>query len=131
MGQGSLPPQFTEKRNYKRRRKEKKLLEMFEDSSKPGCLHSSYLLWENNGKVAMSDPGRYLQSLRKLGDYAAKGSWDAQIALAKVCGNGNQLGLETKVSNEVVSQLFQTSLPLNKQSIFTIQKGMNETMQLS
>uniref|UniRef100_A0A8D0DTB6 Cyclin-F n=1 Tax=Salvator merianae TaxID=96440 RepID=A0A8D0DTB6_SALMN len=104
-------------------------LEMFEDSSVQGCLHSSYLLWENNRKIAMSDPGRYLQSLRKLRDYAAKGSWDAQIALAKACGNGNQIGLETNASNEIVSQLFQASVPLSKQSIFTVQKGMNETMR--
>ncbi|XP_044289741.1 cyclin-F [Varanus komodoensis] len=109
--------------------KRKEALEMFEISSRQGCLHSAYLLWENNRKAAMLDPGRYLQSLRKLRDYAAKGSWEAQIALAKACGNGNQLGLETKASNEMVSQLFQTSVPLNKQSIFTVQKGMNETMR--
>ncbi|PKU31173.1 hypothetical protein llap_18522 [Limosa lapponica baueri] len=77
----------------------------------------------------MSDPGRYLQSLRKLRDYAAKGCWEAQIALAKACGNGNQLGLEAKSSSEVVSQIFQASLPVSKQSIFTVQKGMNETMR--
>lgn len=29
----------------------------------------------------MSDPGRYLQSLRKLRDYAAKGCWEAQVRL--------------------------------------------------
>ncbi|XP_019363210.1 PREDICTED: cyclin-F-like [Gavialis gangeticus] len=102
---------------------------MFEESSKQGCLNSSYLLWESNRKAAMSDPGRYLQSLRKLRDYAAKGCWEAQKALAKACGNGNQLGLEAKASNEVVSQLFQTSLPISKQTIFTVQKGMNETMR--
>ncbi|XP_053133126.1 cyclin-F isoform X2 [Hemicordylus capensis] len=109
--------------------KRKEALEMFENSSKQGCLHSSYLLWENNRRAAMSDPGRYLQSLRKLRDYAAKGSWEAQIALAKACGNGNQLGLEPKASNEMVSQLFLASPPLSKQSIFTVQKGMNETMR--
>lgn len=52
-----------------------------------------------------------------------------QIALAKACGNGSQLGLETKSSSEVVSQIFQASLPISKQSIFTVQKGMNETMR--
>ncbi|RMC17907.1 hypothetical protein DUI87_05576 [Hirundo rustica rustica] len=77
----------------------------------------------------MSDPGRYLQSLRKLRDYAAKGCWEAQIALAKACGNGNQLGLEAKSSREMVSQIFQASLPISKQSIFTVQKGMNEIMR--
>nr|XP_014126876.1 cyclin-F [Zonotrichia albicollis] len=109
--------------------KKKESLEMLEESSKQGCLISSYLLWENNRKAAMSDPGRYLQSLRKLRDYAAKGCWEAQIALAKACGNGNQLGLEAKSSREMVSQIFQASLPINKQSIFTVQKGMNEIMR--
>ncbi|NWS57167.1 CCNF protein, partial [Chunga burmeisteri] len=109
--------------------KRKESLEMFEESSKQGCLNSSYLLWENNKKAAMSDPGRYLQSLRKLRDYAAKGCWEAQIALAKTCRNGNQPGLEAKSSSEMVSQIFQASLPINKQSIFTVQKGMNETMR--
>lgn len=52
-----------------------------------------------------------------------------QIALAKACGHGNQLGLEAKSSSEVVSQIFQASLPISKQSIFTVQKGMNETMR--
>ncbi|KFV44072.1 Cyclin-F, partial [Tyto alba] len=110
--------------------KRKESLEMFEESSKQGCLNSSYLLWESNRKAAMSDPGRYLQSLRKLRDYAAKGCWEAQIALAKACGNGNQLGLEAKSSSEMVAQIFQASLPISKQSIFTVQKGMNETMSL-
>uniref|UniRef100_A0A8D0LB35 Cyclin-F n=1 Tax=Sphenodon punctatus TaxID=8508 RepID=A0A8D0LB35_SPHPU len=109
--------------------KRKEALEMFEESSKQGCLNSSYLLWESNKRAAMSDPGRYLQSLRKLKDYAAKGCWEAQIALAKSCGNGNQLGLEAKASNEMVSQLFQASVPVGKQRIFAVQKGMNETMR--
>uniref|UniRef100_A0A8C3LNE0 Cyclin-F n=1 Tax=Chrysolophus pictus TaxID=9089 RepID=A0A8C3LNE0_CHRPC len=109
--------------------KRKESLEMFEESSKQGCLNSSYLLWENNRKVAMLDPGRYLQSLRKLRDYAAKGCWDAQIALAKACGNGNQLGLEAKSSSEMVAQMFQASRPISKQNIFTVQKKINETMR--
>ncbi|NXE24240.1 CCNF protein, partial [Ardeotis kori] len=109
--------------------KRKESLEMFEESSKQGCLNSSYLLWESDRKAAMSDPGRNLQSLRKLRDYAAKGCWEAQIALAKACGNGNQLGLEAKSSSETVSQIFQASVPISKQSIFTVQKGMNEIMR--
>ncbi|NWS41518.1 CCNF protein, partial [Probosciger aterrimus] len=109
--------------------KRKESLEMFEESSKQGCLNSSYLLWESNKKAAVSNPGRYLQSLRKLRDFAAKGCWEAQVALAKACGNGNQLGLEAKSSSEMVSQIFQASLPISKQSIFTVQKGMNETMR--
>ncbi|NXR05289.1 CCNF protein, partial [Sagittarius serpentarius] len=109
--------------------KRKESLEMFEESSKQGCLNSSYLLWESNRKAAVSNPGRYLQSLRKLRDYAAKGCWEAQIALAKACGNGNQLGLEAKSSSAIVSQIFQASLPISKQRIFAVQKGMNETMR--
>ncbi|XP_007499479.1 cyclin-F isoform X2 [Monodelphis domestica] len=109
--------------------KRKEALEMFEESSNQGCLNSSYLLWESSQRTAMSDPGRYLQSLRKLRDYATKGCWEAQISLAKACGNGNQLGLEAKSSNEVVLQLFQASHPVSKESIFTVQKGMNDTMR--
>lgn len=103
--------------------------EMFEESSKQGCLASSYLLWKRNRKTANSDPGRYLQSLRKLRDYAANGCWEAQLSLAKACGNGNQLGLEPRSSNDLVAQVFQSSHPVNKQSIFTVQKGMNDTMR--
>ncbi|XP_010079505.1 PREDICTED: cyclin-F, partial [Pterocles gutturalis] len=51
------------------------------------------------------------------------------IALAKACGNGSQLGLEAKFSSEAVSQIFQASLPVSKQRIFAVQKGMNETMR--
>ncbi|XP_028904932.1 cyclin-F [Ornithorhynchus anatinus] len=109
--------------------KRKEALEMFEESAQRGCLDSSYLLWESNRRAAMADPGRYLQSLRKLRDYAAKGCWEAQMALAKACGTGSRLGLEAKASNEMVSQIFQASRPVSKQSIFTVQKGMNETMR--
>ncbi|KAG8145535.1 hypothetical protein E2320_012053, partial [Naja naja] len=67
--------------------KREQALEMFDDSSKQGCLHSSYLLWENNKKTAMSDPGRYLQSLRQLRDYATKGyilvDWLVEVATMK------------------------------------------------
>lgn len=52
-----------------------------------------------------------------------------QIALAKACGNGNQLGLEAKSSSEMVAQLFQASRPISKQNIFTVQKKINETMR--
>ncbi|NXJ12380.1 CCNF protein, partial [Odontophorus gujanensis] len=109
--------------------KRKESLEMFEESSKQGCLDSSYLLWESNRKFAMLDPGRYLQSLRKLRDYATKGCWEAQITLAKACGSGSQLGLETKSANEMVAQMFQASRPISKQSIFAVQKSINETMR--
>ncbi|KAG8429419.1 hypothetical protein GDO86_017435, partial [Hymenochirus boettgeri] len=109
--------------------RKREALGMLESSASNGCLHSSYLLWEMQQKTALSDPGRYLQSLRQLRDYATKGCWDAQISLAKASGHKNQLSHEQRVSNELVSQVFQTSLPINKTSIFTTQKGMNDTMR--
>ncbi|XP_033887204.3 cyclin-F [Acipenser ruthenus] len=109
--------------------KHSEALTMLKESSSHGCLQSSYLLWESKRRAAMGDPGRYLQCLRTLRDYAAKGSWEAQLALAKACVNGNQLGLEAKACSDVVSQIFQSSCPLPKQGMFTLQKGMNDTMR--
>ncbi|MGH0175784.1 UNVERIFIED_CONTAM: hypothetical protein FKN15_071998 [Acipenser sinensis] len=109
--------------------KHSEALTMLEESSSHGCLQSSYLLWESKRRAAMGDPGRYLQCLRTLRDYAAKGSWEAQLALAKACVNGNQLGLEAKACSDLVSQIFQSSCPLPKQGMFTLQKGMNDTMR--
>ncbi|XP_063286654.1 cyclin-F isoform X2 [Pelobates fuscus] len=104
-------------------------LKMLEVSASLGCLNSSYLLWETNQKNALSDPGRYLQSMRQLRDYAARGCWDAQISLAKSCGQRNQLGHEQRPTSEPVSQVFQSSQPISKTGIFTRQKGMNDTMR--
>uniref|UniRef100_A0A3Q2ZH39 Cyclin-F n=1 Tax=Hippocampus comes TaxID=109280 RepID=A0A3Q2ZH39_HIPCM len=59
----------------------------------------------------MSDPGRYLQCIRTLRDCAARGCWEAQLSLAKVCSSGNPLGLEAKACSDLVSQLFSTSRP--------------------
>ncbi|KAM9305857.1 cyclin-F [Gastrophryne carolinensis] len=109
--------------------RKKEALGLLEASAAQGCLHSSYLLWESRHKNALSDPGRYLQSLRQLKDFAVRGCWDAQIALAKSCGHKNQLGQEYRVASELVSQVFQSSLPISKASIFTTQKGMNDTMR--
>uniref|UniRef100_A0A3B5LWV8 Cyclin-F n=1 Tax=Xiphophorus couchianus TaxID=32473 RepID=A0A3B5LWV8_9TELE len=81
---------------------------MLEESSQAGCLQSSYLLWEHSRK-AMSDPGRYLQCVRTLRDYASKGCWEAQLSLAKVCSSGNPLGLESKACSEIVAQIFNPS----------------------
>ncbi|KAM8961977.1 cyclin-F isoform 2-T2 [Pelodytes ibericus] len=104
-------------------------LGMLEASASHGCLHSSYLLWESNQKTTLSDPGRHLQSLRQLREYAGRGCWDAQISLAKSCGQRNQLCQEQWTSSGLVSQVFQSSLPVHKNSIFTKQKGMNDTMR--
>lgn len=84
-------------------------LSMLEQSSMAGCLQSSYLLWELNRRTSISDPGRYLQCVRTLRDYAAKGCWEAQLTLAKLCSIGNPLGLETKACTDLVTQLFSLS----------------------
>ncbi|XP_053328155.1 cyclin-F [Spea bombifrons] len=104
-------------------------LGLLEASASQGCLHSSYLLWEANQRTALSDPGRYLQSLRQLRDFATRGCWDAQIALAKSSWQRNQSGQDHQAASEMVSQVFQSSLPINKAGIFTKQKGMNDTMR--
>lgn len=52
-----------------------------------------------------------------------------QLALAKVCANGQQLGLDAKASAEIVSQLFQASQAVSKQQVFAVQKGLNDTMR--
>ncbi|KAF7220930.1 cyclin-F [Nothobranchius furzeri] len=85
---------------------------LLEESSQAGCLLSSYLLWENSRKAAISDPGRYLQCVRTLRDYAGKGCWEAQLSLAKVCSSGNPLGLESKACSDVVAQMFSSSNPV-------------------
>ncbi|XP_036265428.1 cyclin-F [Pipistrellus kuhlii] len=109
--------------------KKKQARDLFEESANQGCLTSSYLLWESDRTTDMSDPGRCLHNFRKLRDYAAKGCWEAQLSLAKACANGNQLGLEVKASNEIVCQLFQASHAANKQEVFSVQKGLNDTMR--
>ncbi|KAM7147265.1 cyclin-F isoform 2-T2 [Molossus nigricans] len=109
--------------------KKKQAHELFEESANQGCLTSSYLLWERDRLTDMSDPGRCLHNFRKLRDYAAKGCWEAQLSLAKACANGNHLGLEVKASNEIVCQLFQASRAANKQVVFSVQKGLNDTMR--
>uniref|UniRef100_A0A4W6BQA6 Cyclin-F n=1 Tax=Lates calcarifer TaxID=8187 RepID=A0A4W6BQA6_LATCA len=86
-------------------------ISMLEESSQAGCLQSSYLLWEQNHKMA--DPGRYLQCVRTLRDYAGKGCWEAQLSLAKVCSSGNPLGLESKACSDLVAQLFSSSNPVD------------------
>ncbi|XP_020028751.1 cyclin-F isoform X3 [Castor canadensis] len=109
--------------------KRKQARELLEEAAHQGCLASSYLLWESDRKTDVSDPGRCLHSFRKLRDYAAKGCWEAQLALAKACANGNQLGLEGKACNEIVCQLFQGSQAISKQQVFSVQKGLNDTMR--
>ncbi|GAB5583185.1 cyclin-A1 isoform X1 [Prionailurus iriomotensis] len=103
--------------------------DLFEESARQGCLASSYLLWERDRRTDMSDPGRCLHSFRKLRDYAAKGCWEAQLSLAKACANGGQLGLEGKVADGVARRLFQTSRAVSKQQVFSVQKGLSDTMR--
>ncbi|ELW67826.1 Cyclin-F, partial [Tupaia chinensis] len=109
--------------------KQQQARELFEEAANQGCLSSSYLLWESDRGTDMSDPGRCLHSFRKLKDCAAKGCWEAQLALAKACANGNQLGLEGKASSEIVCPLFQASRAVSKQQVFAVQKGLNDTMR--
>uniref|UniRef100_A0A8C6RIM9 Cyclin-F n=1 Tax=Nannospalax galili TaxID=1026970 RepID=A0A8C6RIM9_NANGA len=109
--------------------KRKQAHDFFEESAHQGCLASSYLLWESDKRMDMSDPGRCLHSFRKLRDYAAKGCWEAQLALAKACASGNQLGLEGKACSEMVCQLFQASQAISKQQVFSVQKGLNDIMR--
>uniref|UniRef100_A0A671YDC4 Cyclin-F n=1 Tax=Sparus aurata TaxID=8175 RepID=A0A671YDC4_SPAAU len=105
-------------------------ISMLEQSSQAGCLQSSYLLWEHNRKAAMADPGRYLQCVRTLRDYAGKGCWEAQLSLAKVCSSGNPLGLESKACSDLVAQLFSSSNPASRPSSQAIlRQGIKDTMR--
>ncbi|XP_056144424.1 cyclin-F [Lampris incognitus] len=110
--------------------KRSEALPMLEESSQAGCLQSSYLLWEHNRKAAMSDPGRYLQCVRTLRDYAAKGCWEAQVALAKICSSGNPLGLEARACTDLVAQLFNSSTPVPRHRAEEILRhGIKDTMR--
>ncbi|KAM6155646.1 cyclin-F [Rhynchocyon petersi] len=109
--------------------KQQQALALFQESASQGCLPSAYLLWEREQWAEMSDPGRCLHSFRKLREYAGKGCWEAQLSLAKACAHGGQLGLDEKASNEIVCHLFQTSRAASKQYIFSMQKGLNDTMR--
>ncbi|XP_056256551.1 cyclin-F [Seriola aureovittata] len=105
-------------------------ISMLEESSQAGCLQSSYLLWEHNRKTAMADPGRYLQCVRTLRDYAGKGCWEAQLSLAKVCSSGNPLGLEAKACSDLVAQLFNSSNPASQHcSQGILRRGIKDTMR--
>lgn len=81
---------------------------MLKESSRCGSLQSSYLLWAISRASSTADPGRYLQCMRTLRDYAARGCWEAQLAFVKSCGSANPLGLEPRACSELVSQFFQT-----------------------
>ncbi|CAG00175.1 unnamed protein product, partial [Tetraodon nigroviridis] len=106
------------------------VVSMLEQSSHAGCLQSSYLLWEHQRRAAMMDPGRYLQCIRTLRDYAGKGCWEAQLSLAKACSCGNPLGLETKACSDLVSQLFSSSNPASHHSTQgALRPGINDTMR--
>ncbi|XP_075936602.1 cyclin-F [Anarhichas minor] len=103
---------------------------MLEQSSQAGCLQSSYMLWEHNRKAAVADPGRYLQCIRTLRDYAGKGCWEAQLSLAKVCSGGNPLGLEAKACSDLVAQLFGSSNPASRHCAQGIlRQGIKDTMR--
>uniref|UniRef100_A0A673N0U3 Cyclin-F-like n=1 Tax=Sinocyclocheilus rhinocerous TaxID=307959 RepID=A0A673N0U3_9TELE len=81
---------------------------MLKESARCGNVQSSYLLWEMNRGTSTADPGRYLQCMRTLRDYAAKGCWEAQLAFAKSCGTTNPLSLEPRACAELVAQFFHS-----------------------
>ncbi|XP_032124045.1 cyclin-F isoform X3 [Sapajus apella] len=83
--------------------KQQQARDLFEEAAHQGCLTSSYLLWESDRRTDLS--------------------------LAKACANGNQLGLEVRASSEIVCQLFQASQAVSKQQVFSVQKGLNDTMR--
>uniref|UniRef100_A0A669CUI1 Cyclin-F n=1 Tax=Oreochromis niloticus TaxID=8128 RepID=A0A669CUI1_ORENI len=113
--------------------KRSEAISMLEESSQAGCLQSSYLLWQHSRKAAVSqiaDPGRYLQCVRTLRDYAGKGCWEAQLSLAKVCSSGNPLGLESKACSDLVAQLFSSCNPASRPSSQEILKqGIKDSMR--
>ncbi|XP_045066857.1 cyclin-F-like [Coregonus clupeaformis] len=110
--------------------KRSEALTLLEESSQSGCLQSSYLLWEHNRKTAMADPGRYLQFIRTLRDYAAKGCWEAQLSLAKVCSSDNPLGLEQRACADLVAQLFRSCPPVpQRRAEEVLRQGINDTMR--
>uniref|UniRef100_W5LHW9 Cyclin-F n=1 Tax=Astyanax mexicanus TaxID=7994 RepID=W5LHW9_ASTMX len=109
--------------------KQAEAVRILEESSNCGSVQSSYLLWEQNRSSAMSDPGRYLQCLRTLRDYAAKGCWEAQLSLAKSCATGNPLSLETRGRAELVAQLFRSCPSLVRQNGDLHTQSINDTMR--
>uniref|UniRef100_A0AAX7TQX3 F-box domain-containing protein n=1 Tax=Astatotilapia calliptera TaxID=8154 RepID=A0AAX7TQX3_ASTCA len=110
--------------------KRSEAISMLEESSQAGCLQSSYLIWQHSRKAAIADPGRYLQCVRTLRDYAGKGCWEAQLSLAKVCSSGNPLGLESKACSDLVAQLFSSCNPASRPSSQEILKqGIKDSMR--
>ncbi|KAJ8346040.1 hypothetical protein SKAU_G00302330 [Synaphobranchus kaupii] len=109
--------------------KRSEALAMLEESSRHGCLQSAYLLWEHRRTTAVADPGRYLQCLRTLRDYAAKGCWEAQLALAKLCCGGNLLGLEQRTCTDLVTQVFRLCPAPHRRAEDLLRRGINDTMR--
>uniref|UniRef100_A0A8C7YDC1 Cyclin-F n=1 Tax=Oryzias sinensis TaxID=183150 RepID=A0A8C7YDC1_9TELE len=82
------------------------------------------------GAAAVLDPGRYLQSVRTLRDYAGKGCWEAQLSLARVCSTRNPLGLESKACSDIVAQLFSSSSVATQHSTpGLLRRGIKDTMR--
>lgn len=109
--------------------KRQEAVQMLEMSACSGCVQSGYLLWEHKRRLAMTDPGRYLQCMRTLRDYAAKGCWEAQLSLAKLCISGNPLGLELQACTNLVAQLFHSSLTPSRRAEDLLRQGLNDTMR--
>ncbi|XP_064171538.1 cyclin-F [Anguilla rostrata] len=109
--------------------KRSEALSMLEESSRHGCLQSCFLLWEHRRVAAVADPGRYLQCLRTLRDYAAKGCWEAQLALARLCCSGNPLGLEQRTCADLVTQVFRSCPAPRRRAEDLLRRGINDTMR--
>uniref|UniRef100_A0AAY4AV68 Cyclin-F n=1 Tax=Denticeps clupeoides TaxID=299321 RepID=A0AAY4AV68_9TELE len=103
-------------------------MEMLEASALSGSVQSSYLLWEHKLR-GTADPGRYLQCIRTLRDYAAKGCWQAQLTLAKACVSGNPLGLVPRVCADLVAQLFRSCPSPWTCPEDLVRRGLNDTMR--
>ncbi|XP_063075967.1 cyclin-F isoform X2 [Engraulis encrasicolus] len=109
--------------------KREQALQMLEMSACSGSVQSAYLLWEHRRRLAMTDPGRYLQSMRLLRDYAAKGCWEAQLSLAKLCISGNPLGMELQACTNVVAQLFSPGHAPWRRAEDMLRQGLNDAMR--
>ncbi|XP_062874858.1 cyclin-F isoform X2 [Trichomycterus rosablanca] len=109
--------------------KRSEALAMLDEASCRGSVRSAYLLWQKNRHTAMVDPGRYLQQVRTLRDYAAKGCWEAQLSLAKSCACGNPLGLEPRACADLVAQVFLSRPSRLSGSDRLHKRGINDTMR--
>ncbi|KAM7371977.1 hypothetical protein PAMP_009177 [Pampus punctatissimus] len=104
-------------------------ISMLEESSQAGCLQSSYLLWEHNRKAAMADPGRYLQCVRTLRDYAGKGCWEAQVCDCKDVSTQETFQLLVSFCQKLSSTLLLSFYSLWPKCAAGNLRGIKDTMR--